>query len=79
MNLYVLTQDEVSGPDTYDACIVAAEDVESARLITPGWAGFTGRQWASRPENVRVELVGVAAAGVKRGVLMESYTSAFAP
>lgn len=35
MNLYLLTQDENDGYDTYDSCIVAADTPEDAVLINP--------------------------------------------
>lgn len=38
MNLYLLTQDDNYGYDTYDSCIVAAESEEKAKQIDP--SGF---------------------------------------
>lgn len=34
-NLYLLTQNVNAGYDTYDSCVVVAEDEESARRINP--------------------------------------------
>lgn len=35
MNLYLLTQNQVTGYDTYDSCVVAAESEDDAREIHP--------------------------------------------
>lgn len=35
MNLYLLSQNVVDGYDTYDSCVVCAEDEKEARLIHP--------------------------------------------
>ena len=35
MNIYLLSQSEVDGYDTYDSCVVAAENEEDARQIHP--------------------------------------------
>jgi hypothetical protein len=35
MNLYLLTQDEISGYDIYEACLVAAETATEAAKIHP--------------------------------------------
>lgn len=35
MNLYLLTQDENNGYDTYDSCVVAADSPKDAVLINP--------------------------------------------
>jgi len=47
MNLYLLTQDEVRGFDSFDAAVVAAESPEDARLIHPcGWVTHvTNDRW----------------------------------
>ena len=36
MNLYLLTQTENTGYDTYDSCVVIANTEEEAKLIHPG-------------------------------------------
>ena len=59
MNLYLLTQDENNGYDTYDSCVVAADSPKDAVLIHPndevfgsdpmskfeGWAKGTRRSY----------------------------------
>lgn len=44
MNLYLLTQSTVTGYDTYDSAVVAAESEDNARKIHP--SSYTTReQW----------------------------------
>lgn len=79
MNLYYLSQYDETGYDTFDACIVAAENEQEARLIRPGqgdWDRATyGGTWARRPENVKVEFIGVAASSVKPGIVLASFNA----
>lgn len=35
MNIYLLSQDDVGGWDTYDNCVVAAESEDAARRVHP--------------------------------------------
>lgn len=69
MNIYYLEQDDNQGYDTFDSCVVIAENEENARTITPAdekgviernwknadkpWFG-----WAKKPENVKVTYIG---------------------
>lgn len=80
MNLYLLSQDANSGYDTYDSVVVAAESENEARLITPDcgsseehWLDSSWRDWAYTPDQVSVELIGVAADGTPSGVILASY------
>jgi hypothetical protein len=79
MNLYLLTQDENRGYDTYDSCVVAAETEYDARLITPSylgkWSKYSYSDWASCPENVKVKLIGTAIEGVAVGVVISSFNA----
>jgi len=72
MNLYLLSQDQNDDYDTYDSCIVAAADEESAKLITPGSWGYS---WCKSPEYVDVELIGKALEGTKEGVILASFNA----
>jgi hypothetical protein len=61
MNIYRITQDEHRGYDTYDSAIVVAESENEAKKITPDGNSFRANfssVWATKPENVTVELVG---------------------
>lgn len=66
MNLYLLTQDENKGYDTFDSCVVAAESLEAATRIHPrgDWKSDT---WASSPEKVTAVFIGVAASTIQEG------------
>jgi hypothetical protein len=90
LNLYLLTQEDNNGYDTYDSCVVAAASPEDAVLIDPGgdvwsaktsqwksdlWShGLGSRTWAKSPASVKTKLVGVAAEGVT-GVVCASFNA----
>ena len=88
MNLYLLTQDEARGYDTYDSAVVAAETEEDARKIHPrAWCRdeLTGEWWrkpripdvwARHPDRVKAILIGVAVEGTEAGeVICASYNA----
>jgi hypothetical protein len=77
MNLYKISQDENSGYDTFDALIVCAPDEETARNTSPydgpiNWSEHH-YSWCSKPEQVTVEFIGVAADSVQPGVVLSSF------
>ncbi len=76
LHLYLLTQHERDGYDTYDACVVAAETAEAAQKILPShyydWED-PSPAWASTPKKVKVKHIGVAADGVGVGVVLASF------
>lgn len=72
MNLYLISQDENTGYDTYDSAVVAAETAEDAAKIHPD--GSFG-SWAKRPENVKVKLIGTATEGTPEGVICASFNA----
>ena len=77
MKLYLLNQIQNRGYDTYDACIVAAENEDAARLITPcprEW-GDEFSTWASEPKYVEVEYLGEAVEGTETGVILSSFNA----
>lgn len=78
MNIYLLTQDENNHYDTYDSMVVAASSEEAARNVNPsiyGWGSrYTG--WASKPENVNVELIGIATRDYEDGeIILSSFNA----
>ena len=76
MNLYLLSQDENSGYDTYDSVIVAAETHGEASEIHPSvYGGWSSGIWASSPDNVTVEYLGKAKEGIKKGVVLASFNA----
>ena len=78
MKLWLITQDENRGYDTYDGAVVAAESEEAARLILPseygGWKDAFS-DWASSPDKVVAVLIGEAAPDVEAGVILASFNA----
>ena len=74
MNLYLLTQDAVTGYDTYDSVVVAALTETEAKSIHPctilGWD--SRGDWPKSPENVDAKLIGKAVEGTPEGVILSS-------
>jgi len=89
VNIYLLTQYEVGGYDTFDSCVVCAKDEEEARGIHPEeswdhikteadkrsrWANNYGT-WAKSPKSVTATLIGSAVNGSERGVILASFNA----
>ena len=72
MNLYFLTRNDDFCCGSFDALVVAAESEPDALTIQPQSVGTTLSGWTT-PENLAVTLIGVAAPGVERGVILASY------
>jgi len=73
MNIYVLTQDTVTGYDTFRGAVVIAEDEEAARNTLPeDWADED--TWA-KPEDVKAELIGKAEEGREAGSVMSDFSA----
>lgn len=82
MKLYLLSQEDRDGYDTYDALVVAAESEESARLIHPysrdGFKNDRGGRsgvWARSPEKVDVRYLGEASEGTETGIILASFNA----
>lgn len=69
MNIYRISQDVNNEYETFDSAIVVAPDEEYARNMYPGcgrpvnWENAgreVSRSWAERPEDVKVEYIGIA-------------------
>lgn len=96
MNIYLLKQRIENGYDTYDSCVVVAENEDAARRThpseyvthykngkfmgtyqkggeyendSPGWVLF------SQIDQIEVSLIGVAADGIKPGVVCASFNA----
>ena len=76
MKLYLISQDENVGYDTYDSAVVVAQDVYHASLIAPG-GSFGGNygEWCSKPDKVSVKYLGEAAAGIPAGIVLASFNA----
>lgn len=77
MKLFLLTQNDNRGYDTYDSAVVCATDSEMARRIHPGcgFGEFGCGDWATKPENVEVTYLGEADDTVKAGVICASFNA----
>lgn len=80
MNLYTLIQREQTGYDTFDSCVVAAESAEAARMLRPdghSWGDDFAwcSSWATKLENVEVQLIGTAVEGMTAGVVISSFNA----
>lgn len=78
MNIYLISQDENSGYDTYSECVACAASVREARSIHPigRWVNLyegESRCWASTPKNVKVKLIGKANNYFKKGIILSSF------
>ena len=81
MKLFLISQKENSGYDTYESAVVAAPDEETARVLYPGnglpisdWHDWRG-DWATDPANVNVEYIGEALPGTTQGVICASFNA----
>ena len=91
MNLYLITQDENNGYDTYDSAVVCATNSLAAQCIHPNNQSFKeymksmnmSREVAidnyldswTTPENVRVIEIGVAHTKIKSGIVCSSFNA----
>ena len=75
--LWVLTQRQNRGFDTFDSCVVAADDEASAKLITPDNTGFRFRnpRWAYDIEHVTAEKLGVCKGNRRGTVIISSFNA----
>ena len=67
-SLYLLTQSDNGGYDTYDSCVVVALTRAEALQINPegSWDRLCSA-WASKPEDVTVEYLGKANGSLEAG------------
>jgi len=80
MKLFLISQTERNGYDTYDAAVVAAETEGRAKEFVPdlGFGEFENdnwSSWASKPENVSAKYIGEAAHGTKEGLILASFNA----
>ncbi|SCX40147.1 hypothetical protein [Nitrosospira sp. Nsp1] len=73
MNIYLISQYENTGFNTYNTAVVIAESEEAAQLTHPsGEEEWIDESWAD-PEDIEVELLGEAVEGSRAGVLCASF------
>jgi hypothetical protein len=81
MKLYLISQTEARGYDTYSDAVVAAPDEETAKKMHPNgymWGvdwkpSWVMNTWAGHPDSVKAELIGEAVDGTKQGVICASF------
>jgi hypothetical protein len=77
MNLYLISQKENNGYDTYDSAVVVAENEDEARGMSPSydsdesWLELT---WCKK-EYVKVEYLGVADEKQEKGYVVSSFNA----
>ena len=85
MNLYLISQTENNGWDTFDSAVVAAETEQETAEIHPesaygntfadGWKSSYAGAWCPRPDQVKVELLGTAKDGTEAGMVLASFNA----
>ena len=75
MNIYLLTQDERRGYDTYDSCVVFADSEDEALQIHPNILGWDSRTWASGTENINVSYMGTNPKVTESGLIISSFNA----
>lgn len=71
MMIWKISQNVNNGYDTYSDAVVIAADAEAARRTHP--AGSPDRYTWAPPEDVVVELIGIAVGDAKPGVVTASF------
>lgn len=80
--IYLISQNENTGWDTYDSAVVVAPDVKTAKRIHPmglkwmdtSWENGMG-DWCSSPAKVKVKYIGEADDRQKIGVICASFNA----
>ena len=80
LKLFRLSQSENNNYDTYDSCIVCAENEEDAKTIDPNGGEFKPYSggwgdWALTKEGIKWEEIGIANENQERGVILASFNA----
>lgn len=76
MQVYLLTQNHNNNWDTFNGCVVRAENEEEARNTHPSGGKWEYSDWVRSPESVKVEWIGEDhSPTAKSGVILASYIS----
>lgn len=74
--LWLLTQGENRGYDTFDSIVVAADTEEDAKQLLPNsYATWGSRRWADSPDGVYAEKIGVTQSHRKGDVIIASFNA----
>ena len=76
MKLYLISQTQNDGYDTYDSAVVAASDEAHARSINPDgkWRDYAGA-WCASADDVTAVYLGEAKEGTEAGVICASFNA----
>jgi hypothetical protein len=79
MNIYLLTQTQNTGYDTYDSVVVIAPSEEEAKTIHPEgqqqWGNDYISSWCQSPSDVTAKLVGTALPNASQGIILSSFNA----
>ena len=81
MKLFIISQKENSGYDTYDSAVVAAPDEQTAKKMSPGngrlWEPGDDFQsdWCSSHDKVTVKYIGDAVEETEQGIICSSFNA----
>ena len=80
MKLFKISQDENNNYDTYDSAVVAAENEDIAKAMSPYDGGPIDSEakypsWCRSPDFVTVEYLGEAKDGTQKGVICASFNA----
>tara|TARA_R110002124_G_scaffold261033_1_gene426954 strand:+ start:34 stop:276 length:243 start_codon:yes stop_codon:yes gene_type:complete len=79
MKLYLLEQNDNNDYDTYDSCLVCAENESDARTIDPNGNEFKESakwsDWALSKDSITCKEIGEANDKQERGVIIASYNA----
>lgn len=75
MKLYLLSQSDNRGYDTFDSVVVAAESEDLAATTHPCSLHTWGCVWADSVEGVTVTYLGEAVEGTPPGVILASFNA----
>ena len=73
MNLYLLTQNDINGYDTYDSCVVVANSEDEAKNIHPAWYQTFGEDrcsWTDNTDKVNCTYLGEYAGDYKKSPII---------
>lgn len=75
LKLWLISQSENTGYDSFDSAVVAAYTEEEAKQINPDGKWSTNFAWCSSPDEVHVEYLGIATEGVEPGIVLSSFNA----
>lgn len=75
LKLWLISQSENRGHDSFDSAVVAAYTEEEAKQINPDGEWKLYAAWCSSPDKVHVEYLGIATEGVEPGIVLSSFNA----